>query len=96
MQRAILLGFSLVVVVAAVALGPLGVTSQPAEDSATVSVVSAPSDGLTLEPGRFGSGRYHVEAPPVVVDVADVSGGRRRRDDGVSARRRPVAVSDDR
>lgn len=75
MERAVLLGFSLLVVAAAVAVGPLGVTGEPvAEDSATVSLVSAPSDGITLERGRFGSSRYHVEAPPVVVEAAEVTG----------------------
>jgi len=75
MQRAVLLGFSLLVVAAAVAVGPLGVTGEPtAEDSATVALVSAPSDGITLERGRFGSGRYHVEAPPAVVEADDVTG----------------------
>jgi hypothetical protein len=76
MERALLVGFSLVVVLAAVAVGPLGVGgAQPAvEERAAVSLVSAPTEGITLERGRFGTQRYHVEAPPAVVSVSDVAG----------------------
>ena len=75
MTRGLLLA-SLVVVVAAVAVGSFGVGAQQSsvEDSATVSLVSAPTDSLTLERGSFGSGRYHIDAPPAVVTVGNVTG----------------------
>lgn len=76
MERAVFLGFSLAILLAAVAVGPLGVGgTQPAvEERAAVSLVSAPTDEITLERGRFGTERYHVEAPPAVVSVSDVAG----------------------
>lgn len=76
MLRTILLGFSLIIVAAAVAVGPFGIVAEqpPAEDSADVTVESAPTDTIALERGRFGSGRYHIDAPPVVVTVANVTG----------------------
>lgn len=76
-------GFSLLVVVAAVAVGPLGVDglqrAPDVADNAAVTVESAPSETVTLERGRFGSGRYHLDAPPAVVTVADVRGSPRLR-----------------
>lgn len=75
MLRGVLLAFSAVVIVAAVAVGPLGIgTGQTAEDGANVTLESAPEEGVALERGRFGSGRYHVEAPPAVVSVGSVTG----------------------
>lgn len=76
MARGVLLAFSLFVVVAAVAVGSggIGATDTDVEDSANVTLVSAPTDGIVLERGRFGSGRYHIDAPPAVVDVSDVTG----------------------
>jgi len=76
MERAFLVGFSLAVLLAAVAVGPLGVggTHPAIEERATVSLVSAPTDAITLERGRFGTERYHVEAPPAVVSVSGVAG----------------------
>jgi len=75
MLRGVLLAFSAVVIVAAVAVGPLGIgTGQAVEDGANVTLESAPEDGVALERGRFGSGRYHVDAPPAVVTVGSVTG----------------------
>lgn len=76
MARAVLVVFSLVVVASALAVGPLSAETQDTrtEDSATVTVESAPTGSITLERGRFGSGRYHIDAPPVVVSLADVTG----------------------
>ncbi|GGN99224.1 MULTISPECIES: hypothetical protein [Haloarcula] len=77
MERRLLVGFSLVVVVAAVAVGPLGVAGESTRsttDDASVTVESIPDGSLTLERGRFGSGRYHIDAPPAVVSVSGVTG----------------------
>ena len=75
MLRSVLLAFSAVVVVAAIAVGPLGIgTGEAAEDGASVTLESAPEDGVALERGRFGSGRYHVDAPPAVATVGNVTG----------------------
>ena len=76
MTRTLLVAFGLLVLASAVAVGPLGVVSQDTRvsDSASVTLESAPADTITLERGRFGSGRYHVEAPPVVVTAGDVAG----------------------
>ncbi|WP_276273829.1 hypothetical protein [Haloarcula litorea] len=65
------------VLVASVAAGPLGIGAADgptAEPAADVSLVSAPTETVTLERGRFGSGRYHLDAAPAVVDVGTVSG----------------------
>lgn len=76
MTRGLVVSFVLFVAVAAVVVGPLGLGSQAthAPDSASVTLESAPTDTITLERGRFGSGRYHIEAPPAVVTVGDVTG----------------------
>lgn len=74
--RAIVVLFSLITVIAAVVAGPLiGLSDQPpAEDGVNVTVESVPTDDIVLERGRFNSGRYHLEAPPAVVTVENVSG----------------------
>lgn len=74
--RGLVGSFALFILVVAVAAGPLGVASQDTQspDSASVTLESAPTDTITLERGRFGSGRYHIEAPPAVVTVSDVDG----------------------
>ena len=76
MTRGLVVSFVLFVAIAAVAAGPLGVVSQDTHspDSASVTLESAPTDTITLERGRFGSGRYHIEAPRAVVTVGDVAG----------------------
>jgi hypothetical protein len=76
MTRGHAVPFAFFVVVAAIAVGPLGVVSQETRqpDSASVTLESAPNDTITLQRGRFGSGRYHVEAPPAVVTVGNVTG----------------------
>lgn len=75
MLRGVLLAFSAVIIISAVAVGPLGIsTDQTAEDTANVTLESAPDDGVVLERGRFGSGRYHVDAPPTIVTVGSVTG----------------------
>lgn len=74
--RVIVALFSLVTVAAAIVTGPvIGLTDQPsAEDSVDVTVESVPTDNIALEQGRFNSGRYHLEAPPAVVTVENVTG----------------------
>ncbi|WP_254273059.1 hypothetical protein [Haloarcula marina] len=77
MAARLLSGVFVLVLVAAVAVGPLGVAvgeSPTTPDEATVTVESVPTDTLTLDRGRFGSGRYHLDAPPAVVTAANVSG----------------------
>lgn len=76
MTRVGLLAFSVVVVVGAIAVGPFGVGTAETDtgDRADVTLESAPTDTLVLERGRFGSGRYHIDAPPAVVTVGDVTG----------------------
>jgi len=73
--------FALLVAILAVASGPLvgavDVTQQetpPGEGSTAVSVDSVPTGQVTLERGRFGSGRYHLAAPPAVIAVDRVEG----------------------
>jgi len=76
MQRSLVLISLLLVATAAVAVGPLGAgASQPTvTERANVTVESLPDDTITLERGRFGSGRYHIDAPPAVVSVENVAG----------------------
>ena len=76
MTRGVLVAVSLLVVVAAVGVGSfdIGARATTASDSAEVTVQSAPADTIALERGRFGSSRYHIDAPPVVVSVANVTG----------------------
>ena len=64
------------VLVAAIGVGSFdtGARATNESDSAEVTVQSAPEDTIALERGRFGSNRYHVDAPPVVVSVANVTG----------------------
>lgn len=73
--------FAVFVAILAVASGPLvgsvDVTQQrpPVGVGETaVAVESVPTTELTLERGRFGSGRYHLDAPPAIVDVDSVTG----------------------
>lgn len=43
--------------------------------SADVTIVEPPTaDGVSLKKGAYGSNRYILRAPPLVVDVANVSG----------------------
>lgn len=75
MLRGVLLAFSAVIIISAVAVGPLGVsTDQAAEDGANVTLESAPNNNVALERGRLGSGRYHVDAPPTIVIIGSVTG----------------------
>jgi len=73
--------FALFVSILAVASGPLvsavDVTQQgtPLGDGNTaVTVDSVPTEQVTLEQGRFGSGRYHLAAPPAAITVDRVEG----------------------
>ncbi|AUG48405.1 hypothetical protein BVU17_13030 [Haloarcula taiwanensis] len=73
--------FALFVSILAVASGPLvgavDVTQEgpPVGDGSTaVTVGSVPTEQVTLERGRFGSGRYHLDAPPAVLTVDRVAG----------------------
>lgn len=73
--------FALFVSILAVASGPLvgavDVTQQetpPGEGSTVVSVNAVPTGQVTLERGRFGSGRYHLAAPPGAITVDRVEG----------------------
>jgi hypothetical protein len=73
--------FALFVAMLAVASGPLvgavdvTQTEMPTGDgSASLSIDSVPAEQITLEQGRFGSGRYHLTAPPAAVTVDRVEG----------------------
>jgi len=73
--------FALFVAILAVASGPLvgavDVTQQetPTGDgNVALSIDSVPTGQVTLERGRFGSGRYHLAAPPAAVTVDRVEG----------------------
>jgi len=76
MSRSLVLLFLVCIVGSAIAVGPLGTdaTRTSAAEHADVTVESIPEDDITLERGQFGSGRYHIDAPPAVVRVENVTG----------------------
>lgn len=50
-------------------------TGAIADGSANVTIIDAPTaDGVSLTKGAFGSGRYILRAPSIVVDVSNVTG----------------------
>ena len=73
--------FVVAVAVSAVASGPLvgavdltRAEPTPGEGTAAVTVESVPTTEVVLERGEFDAGRYHLTAPPAVVDVGAVEG----------------------
>jgi hypothetical protein len=76
MSRSLVFLFLVCIVGSAIVVGPLGTdaTRTSAGESADVTVEFVPEDNVTLERGKFGSGRYHVDAPPAVVHVENVTG----------------------